>query len=170
MDVSSVILGTGSYDNVKRGNKVSISGDGGNSAGFFGPSYRRLSPRLETFNTYAEKRKELLKLKDDISRAKEYYEYKKQIEDEYIQSFYDLRLKLLDIDRMVDYLKKKHGRNVILLCYEPIEEFCHRRLVADYIELMTGTYIPEVSIDEYGNVKKLEPIRYKKRLAEAIYR
>ena len=37
-----------------------------------------------------------------------------------------------------------------------------------YIELETGIYIPEVSVDEQGNVKKLVPIRYKNRLKEVI--
>ena len=43
-----------------------------------------------------------------------------------------------------------------------------RRLIADYIELETGIYIPEVSVDEQGNVKKLVPIRYKNRLKEVM--
>jgi hypothetical protein len=55
-----------------------------------------------------------------------------------------------------------------LLCHEPVCEFCHRRLVADYLELKTGIYIPEVSVDEYGNVKKINPIRYKNRLKKLI--
>ena len=36
------------------------------------------------------------------------------------------------------------------------------------IELETGVYIPEVSVDEQGNVKKLVPIRYKNRLKEVM--
>ena len=41
-------------------------------------------------------------------------------------------------------------------------------MIADYIELETGIYIPEVSVDEKGNVKKLNPIRYKNRLKKAM--
>ena len=55
-----------------------------------------------------------------------------------------------------------------MLCHEPIDEFCHRRIIADYIELETGIYIPEVSVDEQGNVKKLVPIRYKNRLKKIM--
>ena len=40
--------------------------------------------------------------------------------------------------------------------------------LTDYIELETGIYIPEVSVDEQGNVKKLVPIRYKNRLKEVM--
>ena len=54
------------------------------------------------------------------------------------------------------------------MCHEPIDEFCHRRLIADYIELETGIYIPEVSVDKQCNVKKLVPIRYKNRLKEVM--
>jgi len=55
-----------------------------------------------------------------------------------------------------------------LLCHEPIDEFCHRRLIADYIELKTGIYIPEISVEENGQAKKILPIRYKNRLKAVI--
>lgn len=167
-NLSKVILGTGNYCNVKNGNTVSITGDGGNAWGYFGPSYKRLAPKLDTYTPYAEKYKELLKLKEDSSKIKQYLEYKKQIEDEYITSFYNIRLKNINVYELLNLLNKMFGDNIILLCHEPLEEFCHRRLIADYIELKTGIYIPEVSVDEQGNVKKLIPIRYKNRLKEII--
>ena len=168
-DVAKIIMGTGRYEDLKSGNVVSISGDGGSSVGFSGPAYRRLSPLYEpTFAPYAEKRKKLREIKDDISRAKEYYELKKQMEYEYIKSFYETRLKKLDIEKMLNYLEKTYGTHIIFACYEPVDEFCHRRLVPDYIELKTGVYIPEVISDENGNVKKLQPIRYKKILQEVM--
>ena len=94
----------------------------------------------------------------------EYINYRKEIEDEYIQSYYDIRLKDLDVNALLMTLKNKFGENIILLCHEPVNEFCHRRLIADYIELKTGIYIPEVSVSNDGTIKKLEPIRYKDRL------
>lgn len=54
------------------------------------------------------------------------------------------------------------------MCHEEINEFCHRRLIADYIEIKTGLYIPEISVDQNGVVKKLTPIRYKNRLEKVI--
>ena len=158
-DFSKIILGTGSYENVKSGNTVSITGDGGHAWGYFGPAYKKLAPKLVTYNPYAAKLEELNKLS-----GKEYINYRKQIEDEYIKSFYNIRLKDLYVPELLEILYEKYGENIILLCHEPIDEFCHRRLVADYIELKTGIYIPEVSIDSEGNVKKLNPIRYKNRL------
>lgn len=54
-DLSKIILGTGNYDNVKNGNTVSITGDGGNAWGYFGPAYKKLAPKLVTYIPYAEK-------------------------------------------------------------------------------------------------------------------
>lgn len=162
--ISDIILGTGCYENVKSGNTVSITGDGGNAWGYFGPSYKKLAPRLVTYTPYAEKLEELNKLKENAYNLKVYYEYLKKIEDEYIESYYETRLKDLDVFELLEIFEQKFGKQIILLCHEPIDEFCHRRLVADYFELKTGIYIPEVSVDQFGHVKKLKPIRYKNRL------
>ena len=167
-NLSKVILGTGNYYDVKSGNTVSVTGDGGNAWGYFGASYKKLAPKLVTYTPYAEKLEELKKLKEDVSKLKEYVEFRKQIEDEYIKSYYDIRLKNLDVKDLLYILNEKFGNDIILLCHEPIDEFCHRRIIADYIELETGIYIPEVSVDEQGNVKKLVPIRYKNRLKEVM--
>ena len=169
-ELSKIILGTGSYANVKSGNTVSVTGDGGNAWGYFGNSYKKLAPKLVTYVPYAEKYEELLKLKQDALKLKEYLEFRKQIEDEYIKSYYDIRLKNLDVLELLNTLHERFGDDIILLCHEPVDEFCHRRLIADYIELSTGLYIPEVSIDANGYIRKLYPIRYKNRLETLIYR
>lgn len=166
--MSNIILGTGNYQNVKSGNTVSITGDGGNAWGYFGPSYKKLAPRLVTYTYYAEKLNQLNELKNDINKIKEYLAYRKQIEDEYIASFYETRLKDLDPYELLEILHNKFGDNIIFLCHEPIDEFCHRRLLADWLELATGKYIPEVSVTEDGITTKLEPIRYKNRLRDYI--
>ena len=167
MDYSKVILGTGNYDNIKRGNTVSVTGDGGNAWGYFGPSYKKLAPKLVTYTPYSLKLEKLNELKKDLSKVKEYLEYRKQIEDEYIKSYYEIRLKNLDVEELLNTLYSKFGNNIILLCHEPIDEFCHRRLIADYIELKTGIYIPEL-IQENNEYKKVNPIRYKKQLKKII--
>lgn len=169
-EISKIILGTGNYENIKSGNTVSITGDGGNHWNYYGPSYKKLAPRLVTYTPYAEKYKELLRLKQDISKIKEYLKFRKQLEDEYIVSYYETRLKNLDVYELLENLKNKYGENIIFLCHEPIDEFCHRRLLADYIEIQTGIYIPELSVDQEGVVKKLAPIRYKDRLNSVISR
>ena len=152
-DAKKIILGTGSYEDVKCGNTVSVTGDGGNAWNYFGPAYKKLAPKLVTYVPYSEKYKKLLELKKDLL-----------MKQEYIKSYYDIRLKDLDVNELLMTLKNKFGENIILLCHEPVNEFCHRRLIADYIELKTGIYIPEVSVSNDGTIKKLEPIRYKNRL------
>ena len=164
--ISNIILGTGSYDTVLAGNRVSITGDGGNAWGYYGPAYKKLAPRLVTYTPYAEKYEELLSLRE----MQEYMAMRKQIEDQYIESYYETRLKELDVLELLDILQQKFWNQIILLCHENIEEFCHRRLVADYIELKTGVYIPEVSVSSRGVVKRENPIRYKKRLQKVISR
>ena len=76
MDIKKIIIGTGSYDTVKSGNCVSVTGDGGNAWGFYGQAYKKLAPRLKTYLPYAEEYEELKKIKDNSS----YIELKKEIE------------------------------------------------------------------------------------------
>ena len=150
--MNNVILGTGSYDTVKSGNRLSVTGDGGNAWGYFGPAYKKLAPKLVTYLPYANSYQELVKLKNDLTKINEYLKFRKEIEDEYIKSYYDIRLKNLDIDELLVTLNKQFGNDIILLCHEPINEFCHRRLIADYIELKTGIYIPEVNVNKNNQV------------------
>lgn len=164
MNINKIILGTGNYENVKSGNTVSITGDGGNAWGYFGPAYKKLAPRLNTYITYFEKYKQLQSIKNNL----EYINFRKEIEDEYIKSYYETRLKEIDIEELLEILNNKFGNEIILLCHEPVDEFCHRRLVADYIELETGIYIPKVSTNHDNKVKMLQPIRYKNRLKQVI--
>ena len=166
--MNNIILGTSNYQNIKTGNTVSVTGDGGNAWGYFGPSYKKLAPKLVTYIPYHEKLEKLQSLKNDVTKLKEYIEFRKKIEDEYMKSYYDIRLKNLDVNFLLATLYNKFGNNIILLCHEPIEEFCHRRLIADYIELKTGMYIPEIRQDENGNIKKINPIRYKERLKKLM--
>ena len=163
--MKNIILGTGNYNNIKCGNTVSVTGDGGNAWGYFGLAYKKLAPRLVTYIPYAEKLEELSKLKNDLIN---YKIYKEEIENEYIKSYYETRLKDLDVKELLYILNEKYGNNIILLCHEDINEFCHRRLIADYIELETGIYIPEISINESGRLIMHNPIRYKNKLKQLI--
>lgn len=167
MNYSKVILGTGNYNNIKSGNTVSVTGDGGNAWKYFGPSYKKLAPKLETYTPYSEKLDKLNELKKDLTKVREYLKYRKEIEDKYIKSYYEIRLKDLDINELLNTLYNKFGNDIILLCHEPVDEFCHRRLIADYIELKTGIYIPEL-IQEKNEYKKINPIRYKERLKKVM--
>ena len=164
MDYENIILGTSNYEKAKSGNLVSITGDGGVSWNYYGKYYKKLAPRLVTYEKYVEGLKNLKNIKD----KDEYQTYKNYIEYEYIKSYYETRLLSLNINELLEILYKKFGNDIILLCHESIDEFCHRRVLADFIELETGIYIPEVSIDESQNLTKENPIRYKKILNRVI--
>ena len=144
-EVKRIILGTGSYDTVKFGNTVSITGDGGNAWNYFGLAYKKLAPLLMTYLLYADALKDLEKIKDSIP-LEEYTKKKRKIEFTYIKSYYETRLRNLEMEDFLKTLEAKFGTNIIFLCHEPVNEFCHRRVLADYIELQTGVYIPEVKI------------------------
>lgn len=167
--VRRIIRGTGSYDNVKFGNTVSITGDGGNAWDYYGPAYKKLAPRLMTYLTYADALDNLEKLKDTIT-LEEYINQKKRVEYAYIKSYYETRLKDLDMEVFLKTLEEKFGTDIIFLCHEPVNEFCHRRVLADYIELQTGVYIPEVKIMSSDEFTLKKPISYKKELRRVMKR
>lgn len=162
-EVKRIILGTGSYDTVKFGNTVSITGDGGNAWNYFGPAYKKLAPRLMTYLLYADALKDLEKIKDNIP-IEEYTKKKRKIEFTYIKSYYETRLKNLEMEDFLKTLEAKFGTNIIFLCHEPVNEFCHRRVLADYIELQTGVYIPEVKIMSNDEFTLKQPLNYKQEL------
>lgn len=164
MELERVILGTGSYFNVRSGNTVSIARDGGRAWGYTGPYFNKIAPRLDTSVPYSRKYHQLLELRESASNYKEYLDFKEKIENDYIESYYESKLRYLDVEEFLFTLYKLYGNDIILLCKEHPIDFCHRRLLADYIELKTGIYIPEVGVDFGGDVYKVEPIRYKKRL------
>lgn len=168
MNISKLILGTGCYSNIKSGNTVSITGDGGTAWGYFGPSYKKLAPRLVTYEKYAEGLSILEHIKQTGTKE-EYLYYRNLIEDEYIRSYYELRLQNLNMDELLNILYERFGNNIILLCHEPVDEFCHRRLVADFLEIKYGIYIPEIiTYTNNFDFVKSNPIRYKQKLLKIM--
>ena len=166
-EVKRIILGTGSYDTVKFGNTVSITGDGGNAWNYFGPAYKKLAPRLMTYLLYADALKDLEKIKDSIP-LEEYTKKKREIEFTYIKSYYETRLRNLEMEDFLKTLEAKFGTNIIFLCHEPVNEFCHRWVLADYIELQTGVYIPEVKIMSNDEFTLKQPLNYKQELKRVM--
>lgn len=150
-----VIKGTSCYENAKSGNLVSITGDGGNAWGFYGNNFKKMSPRLYLWQYYNEN-------PDNLSEE--------ELINWYIEEFYRLRLQELNANDLINTLKSKFGENIILLCHElPGTElnkkyFCHRRLIADWIELETGIVIPEIKIDQDGNEKIIETYDLKPKI------
>lgn len=154
-----IIKGTSCYEFAKSGNLVSITGDGGNAWGFYGNAYKKMAPRLYLWQYYDNN-------PDELSEE--------ELIDWYIKEFYELRLKNLNPYDLLDTLNQKFKDEIILLCHEfpgveiNKEHFCHRRLLADWIELETGIVIPEISIDENGLIKYEEIYDLKPKIKKLI--
>lgn len=154
-----IIRGTSCYENAKSGNLVSITGDGGNAWGFYGNAYKKMAPRLYLYQYYSNN-------PDGLSED--------ELIDWYIKEFYELRLKNLDPYDFLNILNHKFGDEIIWICWElpginlNKKTFCHRRLLADWIELETGIVIPEVSIDDEGLIKYEDIYDLKPRIKKLL--
>lgn len=64
-----------------------------------------------------------------------FYEWKKTGDnDYYIEHYYDEVLNKLDPHKVVEHLYEiTSGRDVALVCYEAPDKFCHRHLVAEWL-------------------------------------
>ncbi|HHX71052.1 MAG TPA: hypothetical protein GX708_23765 [Gallicola sp.] len=154
-----IIKGTSCYENAKSGNLVSITGDGGNAWGFYGNAYKKMSPRLYLWQYYD-------KNPDGLSEE--------ELINWYIKEFYELRLKDLNANDLINTLNEKFGDEIVLLCHElpgtklNKEHFCHRRLIADWIELETGIIIPEISVKNDGSDSVIETYDLKPKIKSLI--
>ena len=118
---------TGQYSECKAGNLISISGDRGKSIGYSGKAFPLLAPKREFWKIWH----------DNIGKIPE-----EENTRFYIEQYYNQVLKKTDLEALLS-----NEENPILLCYERSNEFCHRHIVAEYIELKYGIYVPEISID-----------------------
>lgn len=130
---------TGSYENCKLGDLVSISGDKGKSVGFTGNSYTKLAPKKEFWKIWH----------DNIGKISE-----EENNEYYMKEYYKQVLSKLDVQTVYEELSG-FGKNVVLLCFEENNEFCHRQLVATWLERELGIKVPEISIDKEANIQVL---------------
>ena len=130
-----MVIFTGSYSNCKTGNLVSISGDKGKDANFFGNAYTLLAPKKDFFRTWKDNKRNQV----DEDENNIYY----------MTEFYNKVLKPLDPQKVLDDLST-FGNNIIILCYEESFEFCHRHLVATWLERKLNIRVHEVATDEDG--------------------
>lgn len=125
----------------------SISWDKGKDANYDGAYYSALAPKKEFFNIWKNN-------KDKIS-DEENNRY-------YIEEYYNQILSKLNPEEVYQKLN-----NSVLLCYENSEEFCHRHIVAAWIELLLGIKIPEIIIED-NNIKTINDIEYYKIELEKV--
>ncbi len=129
---------------------IAISGDEGKLVGFQGRAMRKLSP-YRFFRKWKEKEEEIEndfkenKISEDV-----YKQRKLENQKDYIEKFYNQVLKILDPQEIYNEL----GENAVILCFEKPTEFCHRFLVAGWLEMNLGIEIEENCFENDLNVKK----------------
>ncbi|MBR2704864.1 MAG: DUF488 family protein [Clostridia bacterium] len=140
---------TGNYEQCKVGNLISISGDRGEDAGFVGKCIPELAPKKDFFRRYKDNKG---KIPDEVN------------DRYYIEQYYTRVLSQVDIEELL-----KGEVDPILLCYEKDQEFCHRHVVAEYIEMVYGVKVRDILVDEDLNVEEnTRPPHIKQILAEVM--
>lgn len=140
---------TGNYEECKVGNLISISGDRGKSVGFVGKAIPQLAPKREFWNVWHSN---LGKIPDEVNNKY------------YIQEYYKQVLSKIDIEALLEGEK-----DPILLCFEKGQQFCHRHILAEYIEIKYGIKVRDIKIDNMLNIEENErPIYIKHQLKSVI--
>lgn len=140
---------TGNYTDCKTGNLISISGDKGKSVGFEGKSLTRLAPKRAFWNEWH----------NNIERIPEEENTKF-----YIQEYYKQVLSQVDIEELL-----KDEKVPILLCYERGQDFCHRHVLAEFINIRYGIDVEDLIIDENLNISiNKRPENVRKILEEVL--
>lgn len=122
---------------------ISISGDKGKDAGYKGDCILSLAPKYYFFRKYKDNR--------GIISDEENEMY-------YIREYYQQVLSCLDPSEVYNMLD-----GMIMLCYEDNTDFCHRHIVAAWLELLLDVNVCEViekdnkliSIDRPERIKKM---------------
>lgn len=105
---------------------------------YYGLEYKKLAPKWAFFN-----------------------DYKKGIldEDGYTDCYYDQVLSKLTPEQVYEELTKDLGTDVIMLCWEKAGAFCHRRIVAEWLE--KGLAIKVLELDKHKTPWIDSPMRTK---------
>lgn len=142
---------TSSYDSIKNDKYnnflVSVSGDRGKRANYMGECFPILAPKKDFWLNWHFR---------NNPYSMENIEY-------YVTEYYKQVLSTLNVDEVVERLQNK-----ILLCYEPYDEFCHRDIIAYWIELVLGKEIPEIRVSSDGKVIKLPRPSYIRDMLEKV--
>ena len=108
----------------------------------FGKALPQLAPKEKFWNIWH----------DNIGKIP-----KEQNDRFYIEEYYKQVLSKVNIEELL-----KEEKDPILLCYEKGEQFCHRHVLAEYIEIKYGVKVRDIKVDEKLNVienKRPEYIR-----------
>lgn len=139
---------TGNYEECKVGNLISISGDRGRSVGFEGKAIPKLAPKKNFWDIWH----------NNIGKISEEENTKY-----YIEQYYKQVLSKVDIEELL-----KDEKDPILLCFEKGQEFCHRHVLAEYIEMTYGVKVRDIKIDENLNIEENERPEYIRKILEEV--
>lgn len=139
---------TGNYEECKVGNLISISGDRGRSVGFNAKAIPQLAPKREFWNIWHE----------NIGKIPE-----EENTRYYINEYYKQVLSKVDIEELL-----KDEKDPILLCFEKGQQFCHRHVLAEYIEMKYKIKVRDIKIDENLNIIENERPENIRRILEEI--
>lgn len=140
---------TGNYDECKAGNLISISGDRGRSVGFKGKAIPQLAPKRKFWDVWH----------NNIGKIPEEENTKY-----YIQEYYKQVLSKVDIEKLLE-----NEKDPILLCFEKGQQFCHRHVLAEYIEMKYGIKVRDIKIDKNLNIQENKrPEQIQRILQEVI--
>lgn len=139
---------TGNYYECKAGNLISISGDRGKSAGFVGKAIPQLAPKRAFWDVWHS----------NIGKMSE-----KENNAYYIGEYYRQVLTKVNVEKLLEV-----EEDPILLCYEKGHEFCHRHVLAEYIEIKYGIIVRDIKIDQGFKIEENRRPEYIRDILEDI--
>lgn len=122
----------------KIGDLISISGDRGKSFeyGFEGKVLSQLAPIRKFWEVWHNNIGNI----DETENTKYY-----------IREYYHQRLSKIDIMKLL-----KDETFPILLCYEEGQNFCHRHVLAEYLNIRYGIVVNDITIEKNKNISLFE--------------
>ena len=126
----------------------SISGNRGKDANYIGECYPELAPKLSFWKIWH----------DNIGKISE-----EENNRYYVQEYWNQVLSKLDPEKVFRDLD-----NSVLLCYEPNPMFCHRHIVAAWLEILLDVKIPEMRAKDYQTEETNRPEYIKLYLEDAM--
>ena len=139
---------TGNYEECKAGNLISISGDRGKKVGFVGKALPELAPKKDFWITFF----------NNIGKIPEAENIRY-----YIEEYYKQVLSKVDIEELL-----KDEKAPILLCYEKGQDFCHRHVLAAYIEMKYAIKVRDIKVDENLNIEENKRPEYIRDILEDV--
>lgn len=126
----------------------SISGDRGADVDYQGKCYPQLAPKLSFWKIWHA----------NIGKISE-----EENNRYYVQEYWNQVLSKLDPEKVYSELD-----NSVLLCYEPNTQFCHRHIIAAWLEILLGVKVPEAKAKDFQTEKVDRPEYIKQYLNDAM--